>query len=131
MLRQTLLLAMALTYCLLISLVWAFSQTNPAVEEWNAAFEGSSLDAGKWERFTFEGGTGGTFKVENGELNHHLGRTRLYVSTDGGQRWAETTNTGWADFSTSAVSSASHRLYTMPAHGSVTSTDDDPGPMVA
>jgi len=26
---------------------------------------------------------------------------------------------------------ASHRLYTMPAHGSVTSTDDDPGPMVA
>lgn len=68
MLRQTLLLAMALTYCLLISLVWAFSQTNPAVEEWNAAFEGSSLDAGKWERFTFEGGAGGTFKVENGEL---------------------------------------------------------------
>jgi len=67
-LRQTLLLAMALTYCLLISLVWAFSQTNPAVEEWNAAFEGSSLDAGNWERFTFEGGSGGTFKLENGEL---------------------------------------------------------------
>ena len=51
-------------------------------------------------------------KVEDGELNHHLGRTRLYVSTDGGQRWAETAKTGWADFSTSAVSSASHRLYT-------------------
>ena len=68
MLRQTLLLAMALTYCLLISLVWAFSQTNPAVEEWNAAFEGSALDAEKWERFTFEGGSGGTFKLENGEL---------------------------------------------------------------
>lgn len=26
---------------------------------------------------------------------------------------------------------ASHRLYTMPAHGPVMSTDDDPGPMVA
>jgi len=26
---------------------------------------------------------------------------------------------------------ASHRLYTMPAHTSVMSTDDDPGPMVA
>jgi hypothetical protein len=67
-LRQRLLLAMVLTCCLLFSLVRAFSQSNPAVEEWNAAFEGSSLDAGKWERFTFEGGAGGTFKVENGEL---------------------------------------------------------------
>ena len=26
---------------------------------------------------------------------------------------------------------ASHRLFTMPAHESVVSTDDDPGPMVA
>ena len=68
MLRQRLLLAMALTCCLLFSLAGTFSQTNPAVEEWNAAFEGSSLDAEKWERFTFEGGSGGTFKLENGEL---------------------------------------------------------------
>ena len=68
MLRQRLLLAMALTCCLLFSLAGTFSQTNPAVEEWNATFEGSSLDAEKWERFTFEGGAGGTFKVENGEL---------------------------------------------------------------
>jgi len=59
---------MALTCCLLFSLAGTFSQTNPAVEEWNAAFEGSSLDAEKWERFTFEGGSGGTFKLENGEL---------------------------------------------------------------
>ena len=59
---------MALTCCLLFSLAGTFSQTNPAVEEWNAAFEGSSLDVEKWERFTFEGGSGGTFKLENGEL---------------------------------------------------------------
>jgi hypothetical protein len=59
---------MALACGLLFSLAGAFPQTNPAVEEWNGAFEGSSLDAGKWERFTFEGGAGGTFKVEDGEL---------------------------------------------------------------
>ena len=44
------------------------SQTQPATEEWVAKFDGDSLDAAKWERFTFEGGSGGTFKVEKGEL---------------------------------------------------------------
>jgi hypothetical protein len=42
--------------------------TQPATEEWNSKFSGDSLDSTKWERFTFEGGSGGTFKVENGEL---------------------------------------------------------------
>lgn len=68
MVRQRLWLALALGCCLLFSLVRASSQTNPAVEEWNASFEGSSLDATKWERFSFEGANGGTFKVEGGEL---------------------------------------------------------------
>lgn len=44
------------------------ASTQPATEEWNAKFSGDSLDSTKWERFTFEGGSGGTFKVENGEL---------------------------------------------------------------
>ena len=44
------------------------SRTQPATEEWVAKFDGDSLDAAKWERFTFEGGSGGTFKVEKGEL---------------------------------------------------------------
>jgi len=51
-----------------LSLGHAFPQSNPAFEEWTASFEGNSLDPAKWERFTFEGGAGGTFKVENGEL---------------------------------------------------------------
>jgi len=51
-------------------------------------------------------------KVVDGESNHRLGTTRLYVSSDGGQQWTETFKTGWADWSTSAVSSASSRLYT-------------------
>jgi hypothetical protein len=44
------------------------ASTEPAMQEWNAKFSGNSLDSTKWERFTFEGGSGGTFKVENGEL---------------------------------------------------------------
>ena len=44
------------------------SQAQPATVEWTAGFEGDSLDTAKWERFTFEGGSGGTFKVENGQL---------------------------------------------------------------
>jgi hypothetical protein len=51
-------------------------------------------------------------KVIDGETHHDVGTTRLYVSTDGGQHWTETLKTAWADHSTSAVSSASGRLYT-------------------
>jgi hypothetical protein len=51
-------------------------------------------------------------RVIDGNPHHELGTTRLYVSTDGGQHWIETIKTGWADWSTSAVSSASGRLYT-------------------
>jgi hypothetical protein len=32
-------------------------------------FDGKNLDETKWERFTFEGGSGGTLKVENGQLH--------------------------------------------------------------
>jgi hypothetical protein len=42
--------------------------STPAAEEWLASFDGNTLDASKWERFSLEGGTGGTFKVEGGQL---------------------------------------------------------------
>jgi hypothetical protein len=51
-------------------------------------------------------------RVIDGEPHHQLGTTRLYMSTDGGQHWIETVKTGWADYSTSAVSSVSGKLYT-------------------
>ena len=51
-------------------------------------------------------------KVIDGETHHDLGTMRLYISADGGQQWAETLKTSWADHSTSAVSSPSGRLYT-------------------
>jgi hypothetical protein len=51
-------------------------------------------------------------KVFDGEQHHNLGVTRLFVSVDAGKHWTETNKTGWADFSTSAVSSVTGRLYT-------------------
>lgn len=51
-------------------------------------------------------------KVIDGEPHHNLGVTRLFYSADAGQHWIETEKTGWADYSTSAVSSATARLYT-------------------
>ena len=44
------------------------AQGNPPVNEWTDNFNGGALDAEKWERFSFEGGSGGTVKVEEGQL---------------------------------------------------------------
>ena len=40
----------------------------PQVAEWVETFDGAQLDANKWERFSFEGASGGKLKVEEGEL---------------------------------------------------------------
>src|SRR6267143_6567701 len=40
----------------------------PAVDEWGDDFNGKELDQTKWERFSFEGGNGGRFTVEEGQL---------------------------------------------------------------
>jgi hypothetical protein len=58
------------------------AQAQPDTVEWIAGFEGDSLDTTKWERFTFEGGSGGTFKVENGQLRMRgVGGARSGVRT--------------------------------------------------
>jgi hypothetical protein len=44
------------------------SQKTPAFDEWADTFEGDTLDATKWERFTFEGGGGGKLEVRDGQL---------------------------------------------------------------
>ena len=51
-------------------------------------------------------------KVIDGEPEHHLGTTRLFVSSDAGRTWTETIKTGWADWSTSAVREANGKLLT-------------------
>jgi hypothetical protein len=40
------------------------------------------------------------------------GTTRLFFSADSGEHWAESAKTGWTDYSTSAVSKTSEKLYT-------------------
>ena len=44
--------------------------------------------------------------------NPVIGTARLFLSTDSGEHWAEKTKIGWTDYSTSAVSKKSERLYT-------------------
>jgi hypothetical protein len=52
----------------------------PSVEQWTDEFNGDTLDAEKWERFSFEGGGGGKLEVKNGQLQmRSLGRTRAGV----------------------------------------------------
>jgi len=66
---HTLLLSM---FFVCLSLV-AFAQQpqTPAqqqADQWVDNFDGKALDEAKWERFSFEGGSGGKLKVEEGEL---------------------------------------------------------------
>lgn len=51
-------------------------------------------------------------KVIDGVPHHHLGTTRVFVSTDGGRQWAEASRTAWADYSTSAVNAINGNLFT-------------------
>jgi hypothetical protein len=54
-------------------------------------------------------------KVVDGEPHHDLGTTRVFVSSDAGETWVETAETGWADFSSSVVAgprdSGARQLY--------------------
>jgi hypothetical protein len=43
-------------------------QPTPQFEEWADDFSGDKLDATKWEKFTFEGGSGGKLEVKDGEV---------------------------------------------------------------
>jgi len=55
----------------------------------------------------------GVSKVVDGKPHHELGRTKIFVSVDAGRHWQESAVTGWTDYSTSAVSSRSGRLFTL------------------
>jgi hypothetical protein len=54
----------------------------------------------------------GDSKVVDGIPHHDEGKTHVFVSTDAGQHWTRTITTGWADYSTSAFSINTGRLYT-------------------
>lgn len=62
-------------------------QAMPAVDEWGDDFNGKELDQTKWERFTFEGGSGGKFELKDGQL-----RLRSVSGTRAGVRSKPTFN---------------------------------------
>jgi len=46
---------------------------NQQVDEWTDQFAGDKLDETKWEKFTFEGGSGGKLEVKDGEVRIRSG----------------------------------------------------------
>ena len=60
----------------------ATAQTKPQFEEWNEDFTSDKLDEKKWEKFTFEGGSGGKLEVKDGEVKiRSVGKTRAGIRT--------------------------------------------------
>ena len=60
----------------------ATAQTKPQFEEWNEDFTGDKLDEKKWEKFTFEGASGGKLEVKDGEVKiRSVGKTRAGIRT--------------------------------------------------
>lgn len=67
---------LAIFACLILSGVSSTAQQDqaaeqkkrPPVDEWGDHFSGTELNDKNWERFSFEGGGGGTLKVAEGQL---------------------------------------------------------------
>lgn len=85
---------------IIFSLVFTFGSTNmlaqqpapsPQLEQWSDDFSGVKLDEAKWEKFTFEGGSGGKLEVEGGEVRMRgTSKTRAGIRSRNafvGDRW--------------------------------------------
>lgn len=63
----------------------------PQIDVWNDDFAGDRLDETKWEKFTFEGGSGGKIEVKEGEVRiRSASKTRAGIRTKEaltGDRW--------------------------------------------
>ncbi len=60
----------------------AASQNKTQFEEWSDDFSGDKLDEKKWEKFTFEGGSGGKLEVKDGAVQiRSAGKTRAGIRT--------------------------------------------------
>lgn len=58
------------------------AQNKAQFEEWSEDFTGDKLDEKKWEKFTFEGGSGGKLEVKDGEVRiRSAGKTRAGIRT--------------------------------------------------
>ncbi|MDQ4120269.1 MAG: hypothetical protein M3209_02235 [Acidobacteriota bacterium] len=57
-------------------------QKQPQFEEWSDGFSAEKLDESKWERFTFEGGSGGKVEIKDGEVQiRSASKTRAGIRT--------------------------------------------------
>jgi hypothetical protein len=63
-------------------------------------------------------------KQEQIGANPVIGTARLFLSVDSGEHWVEKTRIGWTDYSSSAVSKTSGRLYTF-FHAGLLTRDPD------
>ncbi len=62
------------------SLTSSSTQNKLQFEEWSDGFDGDKLNEQKWERFTFEGGSGGKIEVKDGEVRIRSGnKTRAGI----------------------------------------------------
>ena len=65
--------------------------STPKVDEWGDSFDGEKLNEEKWEKFTFEGGSGGKLEVKNGEVRiRSASKTRAGIRSKtsfSGDRW--------------------------------------------
>lgn len=70
--------------------------TAPQFDEWADDFSGDKLDETKWEKFTFEGGSGGKLEVKNGEVRiRSASKTRAGIRSKKeftGDRWSVEAN---------------------------------------
>jgi hypothetical protein len=58
------------------------TQNKTQFEEWSDDFTGDRLDEKKWEKFTFEGGSGGKLEVKDGTVQiRSAGKTRAGIRT--------------------------------------------------
>ena len=68
------------------------AQTKAQFEEWSDDFTGDRLDEKKWEKFTFEGGSGGKLEVKDGAVQiRSASKTRAGIRTKdafSGERFA-------------------------------------------
>jgi len=56
------------------------AQPQAAFDQWGDEFDGGALDETKWERFSFEGGSGGKLELKEGQLRlRSMNRTRAGV----------------------------------------------------
>ena len=58
------------------------TKNTPQYQEWSDDFDGGKLDEKKWEKFTFEGGSGGKIEVKDGAAQiRSAGKTRAGIRT--------------------------------------------------